>query len=441
MFDYARSDTHFLLYIYDNMRNELIQRSRFDIVGEDRVQEVLVRSKETALQRYEHFIYDEDRGTGRGGWFNLLQRNMSNMSKEQFAVYRKVHQWRDRVAREEDENIGLVMPNHVVFKVARSLPRDMPTLLSLAHPISPSLRLRTEELLDLILQTIADTQHEPEMNEKLDEILRLEPSLAWRSTYIPTPSVVNQQHSAVTVSSSSLIAADNNIRSSSSAFWGMMLDTNSRRPKDVSLDMPAPRLALPLPHYGLDEFKMTSVEERGVTSAALASAPGSEHHNAGNSLQHIPARGVSSYVTGKRKAASVADGDDSLISDVAASTSGVVEQSDDTSSHITAAEAAAIEERRAAKRARKAAKLQKAMESSEAVVSDVAGDSGEAAQPFDYDTAPSVLHAVRPAGVRGGAKEKGGKKAFNPYAKGEGAALGVKKSHGMSNGKSWTFKH
>lgn len=31
LFDYARSDTHYLLYIFDSMRNELIQRSRFGL--------------------------------------------------------------------------------------------------------------------------------------------------------------------------------------------------------------------------------------------------------------------------------------------------------------------------------------------------------------------------------------------------------------------------
>jgi len=55
MFDYARSDTHFLLYIYDCMRNELIQRptNEADLIGT-----VLFNSKETSLKTYDTKVYD-----------------------------------------------------------------------------------------------------------------------------------------------------------------------------------------------------------------------------------------------------------------------------------------------------------------------------------------------------------------------------------------------
>ncbi len=52
LFEYARADTHFLLYIYDNMRNELVEKSDFANSENNKVQDVLEKSKETALKRY-----------------------------------------------------------------------------------------------------------------------------------------------------------------------------------------------------------------------------------------------------------------------------------------------------------------------------------------------------------------------------------------------------
>lgn len=74
LLDYARSDTHYLLYIFDCMRNELIQRSNFELPDHqgDKLWDVLQKSKETALQRYEHPIYDYALGQGQSGWYKML---------------------------------------------------------------------------------------------------------------------------------------------------------------------------------------------------------------------------------------------------------------------------------------------------------------------------------------------------------------------------------
>jgi exosome complex exonuclease RRP6 len=132
MLHYARSDTHFLLYIYDNLRNALLDRAQSrassppdgDVVpnssrlrpGQDPahalVREVLNRSEDTALRRYEREMYDLEDGTGPGGWDTMAKKwNKSLLTKAagsaggvQKDVYRAMHAWRDRVARMEDES-------------------------------------------------------------------------------------------------------------------------------------------------------------------------------------------------------------------------------------------------------------------------------------------------------------------------------------------------
>ena len=121
MLDYARSDTHYLLYIYDNLRNALLDRSgsrsntppatSSSGPSATLLREVLTRSEETSLRVYEKEVYDEESGSGPGGWDILARKwNKSYLTPsdvrgvQRLVVYKTVHSWRDRVARLEDES-------------------------------------------------------------------------------------------------------------------------------------------------------------------------------------------------------------------------------------------------------------------------------------------------------------------------------------------------
>lgn len=105
MLQYARSDTHFLLYIYDNLRNALLDRAGGT---PDLIRTVLERSEQTALRTYESEVYDYESGAGPGGWDTLAQKWNKSLSGLPMVVFRCAHAWRDRVAREEDESTRFV---------------------------------------------------------------------------------------------------------------------------------------------------------------------------------------------------------------------------------------------------------------------------------------------------------------------------------------------
>ena len=54
---YAREDTHFLLYIYDRLRNELIRRGNKQ---NNLLRSVITRSRDICLKRYEKPGFHED---------------------------------------------------------------------------------------------------------------------------------------------------------------------------------------------------------------------------------------------------------------------------------------------------------------------------------------------------------------------------------------------
>ncbi|MCJ1307761.1 exosome nuclease subunit [Agyrium rufum] len=155
LFDYARSDTHFLLYIYDNLRNELVEKSDLSNPGSDLVTAVLEASKEEALQNYEKAPYDTAHGLGANGWYNMIARTPALFNQEQFSVFRAVHQWRDEMARKEDEGVNTVLTRSALFSIATNVPTDMGSLLGCCHPISPLLRLNSQDLLRVVQEAKA----------------------------------------------------------------------------------------------------------------------------------------------------------------------------------------------------------------------------------------------------------------------------------------------
>ena len=130
---YARADTHFLIYIYDSLRNALIDRSQsrsgsrspsssspppVQTGSNSLLKTVIARSRETSLRVYQKEAYDAAYGSGPGGWDTLARKwnkpllfanNENSIGKVSRTIYRTVHAWRDKVAREEDESTRYVL--------------------------------------------------------------------------------------------------------------------------------------------------------------------------------------------------------------------------------------------------------------------------------------------------------------------------------------------
>ncbi|PNS17221.1 hypothetical protein CAC42_6904 [Sphaceloma murrayae] len=271
LFDYARSDTHFLLYIYDNMRNELLDRSALSDPEQDKVQAVLQRSKDVALQTYNHPMYDANRGLGPAGWYRMLSRTPTLLNKEQFAVFRAIHHWRDRVAREQDDSVHYVLANHNLFSIAKEMPVERAKLFSVAQPVTQTLRLRADEVIAAIKLAKDQAPGEAEMKDVLRDIetfLYGEPMIDTRpaapepsEVRVKGPSKINRaEEPAILVTRPSTPpTALSTLRSSLSTFWGSAFPSRNRK-----LSSLAPRMDIPIPPLTAEIF---------VSNAAAALTP------------------------------------------------------------------------------------------------------------------------------------------------------------------------
>ncbi|KZT60275.1 hypothetical protein CALCODRAFT_523031 [Calocera cornea HHB12733] len=168
MMDYARSDTHFLLFVYDQIRNDLLQRAD----GKpELVQKVFDLSKDTALQYWEPERYDPS-GEGPNGSSRLATKWNKHFFGVKGAVYRAVHAWRDRVAREEDESSRYVLPNHQLFVLAEQCPKDAKGVMKCLEGTFSLAQSKSAELAELIRDTL-DLEKDKE-RERKDKVVEAE---------------------------------------------------------------------------------------------------------------------------------------------------------------------------------------------------------------------------------------------------------------------------
>jgi exosome complex exonuclease RRP6 len=155
---YARSDTHFLLYIFDNLRNMLLENNKLG--------KVLFESRNVAVRRYE---YSSFRPTNNqqdvvsliekaDPWKSLLYQY--NLPTSRAKIVEALYQWRDSMARKEDESPRYIMPNQILVSLASLAPTDSAGVLASSNMITEHVRKNCKAIADLISRSLKETELE-----------------------------------------------------------------------------------------------------------------------------------------------------------------------------------------------------------------------------------------------------------------------------------------
>ncbi|KAL9651828.1 hypothetical protein ABK040_000176 [Willaertia magna] len=180
MVKYAREDTHYLLYLYDRLCNDILQDKKSGI---EKMEDVLQRSRELCMRRFEKELFTE---TSYLSVLNRFTRN-SNVNEK---VFRVLYRWRDTVARKEDESIRYVLPDHMMFTIAQETPRDIPLLLSCCNPVPKLVRRDAKIIVDLIKKALENNNdlfsEESFINHSAKRTFELESPIA--NPHYKTPS-------------------------------------------------------------------------------------------------------------------------------------------------------------------------------------------------------------------------------------------------------------
>ncbi|SGZ28516.1 BQ5605_C027g10361 [Microbotryum silenes-dioicae] len=207
MLHYARSDTHYLLDVYDHLRIALheletesdrtSEREGKMLLDADELQvNPLVRvfnlSKTVSSSTFSIAPYDSQTGHFENGWLGLLAKNGQlhhyasalrvptlpvrsgwGPGQVHFELMKVLHRWREAVAREEDESTSWVLSNWALFNLAAQAPREVGEVMRIVGGsmgrngggVGEVMRRRKGEVVECILSVLQEVESRGEKKE------------------------------------------------------------------------------------------------------------------------------------------------------------------------------------------------------------------------------------------------------------------------------------
>lgn len=440
---YARSDTHYLLYIYDKVRNDLVSASKAPDAEVNHIEQVLQQSRELSLSRHEHPGYDEITGQGSRGWYGyVFKHSHLAFNSEQFSVFKALWSWRDTTARKEDESPHFVLSTTNITEIARINPPDAKALHSLL-PLAASLaRPRFSEIWDQIKE--AKAQGGPSLlhffTEMAPDTLRRNglPIAARETTKL-----LDLEDGEVTVTR----------LTKSQLFGDMPISTRweeSKRKPDEQDD----RIPFPWQRFveqNADEGDL-QYDQAPTQDATPEGQPVEVEATAGGAEPEEDVDQEFTLKRGQKRKSSAVEADE-VESSADDSEADSDEEMEDANGLITVVDEPQKKSRKGRKRDRRAQnqiakqeqlrrqeekQARKALKREKKQKEKQEKEKKYDAVPFDYSKAASVLHAAREPN---GGEAQGKKKVFDPYSKtGDDGLKGARKAPPVRGERSATFK-
>ena len=168
MLSYARTDTHYLPYLYDRLRSELLSLNPSQIpvllssipnyADDPELSDndrkalkgalgcVLERSRRLCLNLYERETTGPETAIDQAIKWSLRLNPM------QLGVFCSLYEWRDRVCRAEDESGGYVMPKAMLTVLAQEMPGSLKDLKRvMGRSLNQFIQKRSSEVLAAIM--------------------------------------------------------------------------------------------------------------------------------------------------------------------------------------------------------------------------------------------------------------------------------------------------
>ncbi|KAJ4721305.1 protein RRP6-like 2 [Melia azedarach] len=163
MLRYAREDTHYLLYIYDIMKTKLSLMPKESENSDAPLTEVYKRSYDICMQLYEKELLTEN------SYLYIYGLQGAGLNAQQLAVVAGLCQWRDIVARAEDESTGYVLPNKTLIEIAKQMPSTANKLRRLLKSKHPYIERNLSSVVSIIRHSIQNAADYEAIAQQLKE--------------------------------------------------------------------------------------------------------------------------------------------------------------------------------------------------------------------------------------------------------------------------------
>ncbi|KAA0041746.1 hypothetical protein IC582_019774 [Cucumis melo] len=164
MVRYAREDTHYLLYIYDLMRMKLSSMPHEAEESDPPLVEVYKRSHDVCMHLYEKELLTES------SYLYVYGLQGSGFDAQQLAVAAGLFEWRDVVARAEDESTGYILPNKTLLEIAKQMPVTVNKLRRLLKSKHPYIERNLASIVTIIRHSMLNSCAFEEAAQRLKEV-------------------------------------------------------------------------------------------------------------------------------------------------------------------------------------------------------------------------------------------------------------------------------
>ncbi|KAL7137145.1 hypothetical protein ABFS83_10G073100 [Erythranthe nasuta] len=163
MIKYAREDTHYLLYIYDLMWLRLLESPTDPESSDPPLIEVYKRSSDICTQLYEKELLTDT------SYLHIYGLQGADFNAQQLAVVSGLCEWRDVVARAEDESTGYVLPNRTLIEIAKQTPLTTSQLRRALKSKHPYIERNLGSVVSIIRHSIQNAAAFEETSKQLKE--------------------------------------------------------------------------------------------------------------------------------------------------------------------------------------------------------------------------------------------------------------------------------
>lgn len=157
MLQYAREDSHFLLYIKDMYCNTLFKTKGKNIL------DVYTQSTEICRTLYREPVFQHD------SHLNCYRKTKGKLNVQQMECFRLLYEWRHNISKEQDESPGYTLPNKMMLKIAQELPQEPTHVVQCCIPMPPLVHENIGSIQKLVLQAIENVPEVPDIDKPEDK--------------------------------------------------------------------------------------------------------------------------------------------------------------------------------------------------------------------------------------------------------------------------------
>ncbi|CAB3226099.1 unnamed protein product [Arctia plantaginis] len=171
---YARMDTHYLLYIWRMMRAELLNK---DALQSHLLLSVFEQSRQICGVTYNKEVITES------SHMPLYSRSKKSFNSQQMAALKMLYKWRDTQARALDESTTYLLPNHMLLSLAETMPRELQGVNAICSPMPPFVKQNLITIHRMLL-SCRELPNEPQLYQMPTSIRNMVNALQTLSYYV-----------------------------------------------------------------------------------------------------------------------------------------------------------------------------------------------------------------------------------------------------------------